>query len=170
MADLKTAFLITIEHEGGYQCMPDDSGNWTGGKVGVGELKGTKYGISARQFPRLDIKNLTEDSACNIYRNLYWTSLYNQIADQSIANKLFDMGVLFGVGESVYLLKRALNFPTEKWAKIFDIECLDAVNAAEPVSLLNQYKIHLEAHATNITSANENNQAFIEGWKTRINS
>ncbi|OUJ01540.1 glycosyl hydrolase 108 family protein [Acetobacter cibinongensis] len=33
--------------EGGYQCNKADDGNWSGGRVGRGNLAGTKYGISA---------------------------------------------------------------------------------------------------------------------------
>lgn len=33
--------------EGGYQCIRSDDGNWSGGRVGRGNLAGTKYGISA---------------------------------------------------------------------------------------------------------------------------
>jgi lysozyme family protein len=47
MSHFDKAMLPLIEHEGGFQNDPDDSGNWTGGKVGVGELKGTKWGICA---------------------------------------------------------------------------------------------------------------------------
>ena len=40
-------FNRVIGHEGGFQNMHHDRGNWTGGKVGEGELKGTKFGLSA---------------------------------------------------------------------------------------------------------------------------
>ena len=50
---------FTLSQEGGYQDNPADPGNWTGGKVGHGVMKGTKYGISAESYPHLDIKNLT---------------------------------------------------------------------------------------------------------------
>jgi hypothetical protein len=39
-----------IAHEGGYSNDPDDPGNWTGGKVGVGRLLGTKFGIAAKGY------------------------------------------------------------------------------------------------------------------------
>ena len=52
------AFRRLIGHEGGYSTDRRDPGNWTGGKVGVGVLKGTKYGIAANTYPNLDIKNL----------------------------------------------------------------------------------------------------------------
>ena len=44
--------------EGGFTNDPNDRGNWTSGKIGVGELKGTKYGISAMAYPLEDIKNI----------------------------------------------------------------------------------------------------------------
>ena len=34
------AFKITVGHEGGLTLHRQDRGNWTSGKVGVGELKG----------------------------------------------------------------------------------------------------------------------------------
>lgn len=40
-------FERLMPHEGGFQCDPKDRGNWTGGRVGVGELKGTNRGIAA---------------------------------------------------------------------------------------------------------------------------
>ncbi len=52
-------FMID-ELEGGYEDDPQDRG---------GE---TKYGISKRAHPTLDIKNLTIDHAKTIYRSDYW--------------------------------------------------------------------------------------------------
>ena len=49
-----------LKHEGGYVNDPSDPG---------GE---TKYGISKRAFPDLDIKNLTEEQAILIYYDEYW--------------------------------------------------------------------------------------------------
>lgn len=66
------AFKFTVGEEGGFQCDYDDPGNWTGGDIGKGELRGTKYGVSARAFPMLDIKNLTVEDAKAIFRQEYW--------------------------------------------------------------------------------------------------
>ena len=41
------AFKRLIGHEGGYSTDRRDPGNWTGGRVGVGTLKGTKFGLAA---------------------------------------------------------------------------------------------------------------------------
>ena len=51
---------VVLEHEGGYVNDPNDLG---------GE---TKYGITKRFYPDVDIKNLTEDEARKIYYDDYW--------------------------------------------------------------------------------------------------
>lgn len=58
--------------EAGYSVDPADPGNWTGGAPNVGTLAGTKYGISAKTYPDVDIANLTLDQAQAIRRRDYW--------------------------------------------------------------------------------------------------
>ena len=58
--DFERAVRFVLEHEGGYVNRADDCG---------GE---TKYGISRRAYPGLDIKNLTEQDAVDIYKRDYW--------------------------------------------------------------------------------------------------
>jgi lysozyme family protein len=66
------AFAALIGPEGDYSAVREDPGNWTGGAVGHGLRRGTKYGISAASFPTLDIQGLTLEQARAIYRALYW--------------------------------------------------------------------------------------------------
>lgn len=68
------AFSFVSSHsiEGGFSADPKDAGNWTGGEPGKGELRGTKYGISAAQYPQLDIANLSLAQARDIYERDYW--------------------------------------------------------------------------------------------------
>ena len=87
------AFEETISLEGGFSRDPDDNGNWTGGRKGLGELKGTKYGISAAQYPSLDIENLTPHGAKEIYRRDYWNPLrLDSIDNEAIQEDVFDTG------------------------------------------------------------------------------
>lgn len=72
MTSLQKAWSFIRAEEGGFQNDPADHGNWTGGKVNVGELKGTKYGISAASYPMLDIAGLSEDDAFRIFERDYW--------------------------------------------------------------------------------------------------
>lgn len=168
MADARTAFLITIDpdHEGGFQNSPRDKGNWTGGQIGVGQLKGTKYGISAAIFPALDIKNLTPEQAIGIYTNKYWSPLYFQIVRQDLANKLADLGVLFGVGTAVGVLQKTLGVAVDH---SFGPVTLAATNAAD-AGLLPNYKINMAEHARQIVENSPVTAPFYSGWIRRINS
>lgn len=72
-ANFANSLAFTLKYEGGYSSNRKDPGNWTGGKVGAGVLKGTKYGIAAHSYPNLDIKNLTLDDVKPIYEKLLAT-------------------------------------------------------------------------------------------------
>ncbi|GFE94837.1 glycosyl hydrolase 108 family protein [Acetobacter persici] len=45
--NLSKSLDFVMAAEGGYQCNKADDGNWSGGRVGRGNLAGTKYGVSA---------------------------------------------------------------------------------------------------------------------------
>ena len=86
-----------IESEGGYVNDPDDPG---------GE---TKYGISKRAYPKVDIKDLTIKQAKQIYYEDYWTpSKADQLSDQ-LKEIYFDMVVNFGKRGAARVLQRACN-------------------------------------------------------------
>ena len=105
------AFELTVGLEGGFSDDPDDNGNWTGGKKGVGELKGTKYGISAASFPNEDIRNLTIDRAKILYRQNYWNPLnLDGVSLGSIQEEIFDTAVNMGVGMAGKIAQEAINF------------------------------------------------------------
>ncbi len=97
--------LRTIAHEGGFTNNPNDRGNWTGGKIGVGVLKGTNFGISAESYPDLDIVNLTQAQAIAIYLKDYWEPGLNLLTSQQAAWKIFDIGVNFGQSVGVKVLQ-----------------------------------------------------------------
>ena len=111
------AFDRLINHEGGYSNDRNDLGNWTGGKVGVGELKGTKFGIAAHSYPYLDIKNLTLDQAKEIYRRDFWDILGE--AHSSIKFQVFDAAVNHGHGNAIRFLQRAVGVADDgAWGKV----------------------------------------------------
>lgn len=103
-----TAFEITVGHEGSFSNEQADPGNWTGGAVGQGQLRGTKYGISAASFPTLDIPNLTLDQARSIYKTSYWDKLCLDTADPGLGLIAFDSSVNNGVGAATKWLQAAL--------------------------------------------------------------
>lgn len=99
------AFEKVIQYEGGYTNDPKDRGNWTTGVIGKGECKGTKYGISAMAYPKLDIRNLTKDQAKEIYRKTYWTEIGLDKLDPKLACQVFDAAVQHGTKCSIRFLQ-----------------------------------------------------------------
>ena len=84
-----------LEHEGGYVNDPKDLG---------GE---TKYGITKRFYPDIDIKNLTIEQATDIYKSDYWDKNKVESLPQNLWHIYFDMCVNMGKRTAVKVLQRA---------------------------------------------------------------
>lgn len=115
MADFKIAAARTNRFEGGYQCYPDDNGNWSGGKKGLGFLIGTNRGITAPELMQFigrlptvnDMKNLGHTDALMIYKKKFWDKIWgDRINSQELANQIYDMAVNAGVGAGIKLAYR----------------------------------------------------------------
>ena len=85
-------------------------------------------GVEQRDLPDIDIRTLTVAQATAYYAQNYWKSYYSQIDSQAIANKLFDLGVLFGVQTAIKFLQSTLGISTDG---VFGINTLEAVNSAD---------------------------------------
>lgn len=154
MSKFDAAVALTIAHEGGYVNDPDDKGG------------ATKYGITQSDMLGVDIGQITVDQAKAYYSEHYWKPLYGDIEDQDKCNKLFDMGVLFGVGTAVRLAQAVLGLhPSE----IFDSSTLVALNASND-DFLPAYKGRLTVHARWIPIVQASQKKFVDGWVTRIGS
>lgn len=94
------ALQFIYKYEGGYTNDPRDPGNWTGGAVGKGTLKGTNRGISASAYPNLDIRNLTDKQIENIYYNDYWLASGAHRLPPGLALFVFDIAVNMGVSRA----------------------------------------------------------------------
>lgn len=111
--DFDAAFTFTVGVEGGLSLDPLDSGNWTGGKQGVGTLKGTKYGISAASYPMEDIANLTLERARQIYLVDFWGKAACDAVPDVIRLDLFDMAVNSGVGAAIRAVQTTAGTPAD---------------------------------------------------------
>lgn len=101
-------FLLRPDIEGGLSMNQNDPGNWTGGKLGGGTLKGTKYGISAAAYPNVDIQSLTPQTVKSLYFNDYWTKAGCHLLPAPIAFLTADAAVQHGPSQAVKFLQRAL--------------------------------------------------------------
>ena len=80
------ALTFSLRWEGGYSFDKEDPG---------GE---TKFGISKRAYPDVDIKSLTRQEAELIYKRDYWDKIGADKMDKQLSIVCFDSAVNCGVG------------------------------------------------------------------------
>lgn len=175
MSEFSAAIPVTIQHEGGFVDNPADPGG------------ATKYGITQKDldatialypgFPT-NVADLTVEQASHWYETTtkperFNNPLYWQITDQAVATKVFDLGVLFGVGEAVKILQIVLQHAYPELGapdEIFGQHTLECVNKTDPASLLTAYKTAFVAYALRIAANRPTERIFVAGWGRRINS
>lgn len=104
---------VTLGYEGGLTMDRRDPGNWTGGKVGKGVLKGTNMGIAANTYPNEDIKNMTKARAMELYRPRYWDGIAGEALPYGMDMVTYDYGVNSGPSRGVKALQRAVGAPVD---------------------------------------------------------
>lgn len=107
-SNLEHALSQIFGHEGGFTDNRADPGNWTGGKVGVGHLLGTKFGIAANSYPHVDIKNLTIIEATDIYRRDYAAKIKFDDLPSGVDFVTLDYAINSGPHKAVMDLQRVV--------------------------------------------------------------
>ncbi|MEJ0012810.1 MAG: glycosyl hydrolase 108 family protein [Bauldia sp.] len=113
MLNFDVSLPKVLAYEGGFTKDSHDPGNWTGGKVGVGKLKGTNRGISAAAYPNLDIANLTAADVAPLYRHDYWDAVAANLLPAGVDHATFDGAVNSGVSRSSKWLQKAVKVSTD---------------------------------------------------------
>jgi lysozyme family protein len=93
--DFISCFKIVLGHEGGFVDDPDDPGG------------ATKYGISQRAYPTIDIHELSEREAMQIYESDYWDKIKADYLPAKLRLILFDCAVNQGVARACMFLQRS---------------------------------------------------------------
>jgi lysozyme family protein len=160
-ANFARALPLVLEYEGGFTKDKRDPGNWTGGKVGVGELRGTNKGIAAASFPTLDIEHLTDAQIAEIYRAKYWVRVRGDDLPSGVDLSVMDGGVMSGPSRSV------------KWLQAVVGETQDGLpgpvtlNAAKKADAPKTIKAHCAKRLGFVRSLAIWN-TFGKGWSRRI--
>jgi len=97
---VNTILEMIIKHEGGYVNHPSDPG---------GE---TKFGISKRAYPDLEIDKLSENDAKIIYEQDYWNKIKGNDLPIGVACAVMDYGVNSGISRASKALQRVCGNPT----------------------------------------------------------
>jgi len=156
------AVEFVLAHEGGYVNDPADPG---------GE---TKWGISRRSYPELDIANLTREDAIAIYYRDWWQRYgYDRLMSPTIAAKVLDLSVHVGPRQAHMMLQRALHAVGRRDVAVDGIigpKTISAANAAPPDALLAALRAEAAAYYRQLIERNPALKKYERGWMNRAYS
>lgn len=117
MAVFDTALKPLLKNEGGFVNDPDDPGGATNRGVTMATLKQWR----GHEVSIVDVHNLSEEEAGEIYRANYWDALrLDDMAHQALAESVFDFGVNAGPKQACLCLQRAVNWVREATVLVED--------------------------------------------------
>lgn len=132
----------------------------------------TNFGISARSYPTLDIRNLTREQATGIYHRDFW--MFDDLKSQRIATKVFDSYVNMGRNAICILQLSLASLQAGPIVPdgVFGSQTIEHVNAADEDALMAEYKARLALAYCNdvvdsIVSTVPNKRKFLLGWLRR---
>lgn len=155
------SFETVIGIEGGFQNDKKDRGNWTSGKIGVGECKGTKYGICAMSYPYLDIENITLEKAKEIYRKDYWERCKCDFIPDALSLAVFDFAVNSGIKTAITQLQLSLDVTADG---IIGNQTLCACNSVPTRKVLEKYIENRLIYLHGLKSY----KTYGKGWSNRV--
>ena len=155
MRDVDAIIKRTISLEGGNKVT--DIANDAGGL--------TKYGISKRSFPSVDIANLTETAAIDIYRREFYDRMKLELIDNNaVAAKMFDMGVNMGTGTAIKLAQKAVGTTVDGVNGPATAALINAMPEQQMINALRQNQLK---HYADIVKRTPSQIEFFVGWINR---
>lgn len=161
MANFELAVIGLLKREGGLNTNPNDRG-------GV-----TKYGISQKSYPNLDIRNLTVENAKAIYYRDFWApSGLNSVNDQTVAEAVLDTVVASGNSGGGKLVQKALN--TFGKGLVVDgklgSKSISALNTVPPLLFLQALADQRKNLVVSLAQRDPSQEGFLKGWFKRFDS
>jgi len=156
----KKALKVVLEHEGYLSNDRFDKGGLT------------KWGVSLRflQAEAIDVDGDGDVDRDDILKLTQTKNHYDQIFDEKIAIKLFDIAVNTGSSRAHKILKKALNdviYEPIAVDKTLDDETMQIVNLVEPSLLLKALRKEQAQFYLDIIKITPNYKKFAKGWAAR---
>ena len=161
--NFEKAIKHVLDEEGGFTKNPKDPGNWTGGIVngkGVGLLKGTNRGISAKAYPNLNIEFLTDAEILFLYKRDYWDAIKADQLPSRIRLHALDFAVNAGVPTCIKMLQL---LGGNKRDGIIGPNTLKGAQKLSPWNIASGRS----RHYVGIVRDKPANIIFLEGWMQR---
>jgi len=144
-----------MRYEGGYSNVWGDTG---------GE---TKYGISHKAYPNIDIVHLTKEQAEVIYKRDYWDKICGDFLRQPLALTLFDFAVNSGVDRVTREVQKTLGLRCDGIfgsKTLMTLQDLDDKEAKDLVDKINDTRLQLYVNL----ASNPTQRRFLLGWLRRL--
>jgi len=138
----------------------------------------TKYGISKRSYPHLDIKNLSLSDAKKIYKKDFWKTKKGDLSllPYSIGLEVFDTGVNSGINTARKMLQQALNLlnrvetyyldlKVDGWIAKKTLKAIQKISTKRLLKVLNGLQF-LNYHS--IVEKTHSQERFFAGWMERV--
>lgn len=155
MADFEAAILKTLKHEGGDTITddPTDSGGLT------------RYGISQKAYPELDISMLTEKQAREIYKRDYWDMVKgDKLEVQEIAAAIFDFAVNAGPARAIKLAQKAIGTKDDG---VIGPLTITGWNRAHVSLFIAKYALEKIKFYRDLVTRKPSQKKYIMGWLNR---
>lgn len=152
------AINFVLAHEGGYS-----------NDLAEGEIE-SKFGISKKSYPHLNIPALTLTEAKAIYKRDFWDPHpYKDIPNIVLATKIFDMTVNMGFYWAYRLVQRALRAMGQKVVEdgILGPRTLMAIMYVDMNSLLAALRSECAGYYRTLVALQPARMRFLKGWLRR---
>lgn len=152
----KAAFLRTvIKWEGGDK-FTDHAADPGGG---------TRWGISSKSYPHIDVRHLSQDEAEAIYRKDYWDKIKgDRIELQAVADALFDMAVNAGPSRAAKIAQAVV---VAKQDGIVGPKTLAKLNEMDGGEFVAYYALGRIRYYADIAYKDKGLSLFFLGWVRR---
>lgn len=110
MATFDLAIPVVLQHEGGWVCNSNDPGGET--NFGWSMLMIKRLGLTPDQLGVSDfepgcLKQMTVETAKDLYLKHFWSPFFDQIENQTSATKIFDFCVNAGMSHGIQVAQQA---------------------------------------------------------------
>ena len=132
----------------------------------------TKWGVSQRAYPNLDVRSLTREQARFIYKTEYWDRIQADRMPDQLRGHVFDAAANMGRNKAITLLQEAINIysatrggPSVTVDGGIGPETLQAIKSYQPERLATLFR-HLRREDY-IKQAKAGKGQFLFGWLNR---
>lgn len=133
----------------------------------------TKYGISKREYPDLDIASLSESQAMGILETDYWNKYHlSQIENQAIANQIFFLLVNMNPEHAITIVQISINVCGRGMIRasvdgVLGAETIQALNSLADNWLSNRIRLETIRYYLHLTDDDKSQIPNFRGWVRR---